>query len=391
MIVTFQNKGILDVRAITTFGVNVKESDNPIGYFGTGLKYAIAVLLREGHSIQIYAGDDDYEFHTQTEEIRGKQFDMVYMNDRQLGFTLELGKNWDVWQAFRELYCNMKDEGGEVFPRAEPHKDGHTTIHVIGHKFFEVYQNRHEFFLETPPDVSLPGVAIHYKSSPHIFYRGIRATTPDYPPRFTYNIISGVNLTEDRTISSLYSVSRVIGDAICNYCDDPDLIRTIVIASSETLESKIDFDMPFYTPSKVFLDVVEEHRLNPDMNRSALAVLRRCRKPKKIPAMNLNDIQAKQLQKAVDFCNRIGYRVDKYTITVSEELNRGLMGLAQRNEKHIYLSPDNFHQGTKYLAATLIEEFLHIETGLADCTYDFQNRIFQELVTLGELIIGEPL
>lgn len=39
---TFHNPGELDPRLITTFGVSIKESTNPIGYFGTGLKYALA-------------------------------------------------------------------------------------------------------------------------------------------------------------------------------------------------------------------------------------------------------------------------------------------------------------------------------------------------------------
>ena len=48
--IIFQNKGLIDVHAISIMGVSVKE-DNSIGFFGTGLKYAIAVLLREGIKI----------------------------------------------------------------------------------------------------------------------------------------------------------------------------------------------------------------------------------------------------------------------------------------------------------------------------------------------------
>jgi len=42
--IIFHNQGELDIRAVTTFGLSVKKNDNPIGYFGTGLKYAIAAL-----------------------------------------------------------------------------------------------------------------------------------------------------------------------------------------------------------------------------------------------------------------------------------------------------------------------------------------------------------
>jgi hypothetical protein len=49
-IVVFENPGEIDAAAIRTFGVSVKEGENPIGFFGTGLKYAIAILLRTGHT-----------------------------------------------------------------------------------------------------------------------------------------------------------------------------------------------------------------------------------------------------------------------------------------------------------------------------------------------------
>lgn len=34
--IVFKNKGLIDLRALTTFGVSSKVSENPIGIFGTG-------------------------------------------------------------------------------------------------------------------------------------------------------------------------------------------------------------------------------------------------------------------------------------------------------------------------------------------------------------------
>ena len=53
---SFYNAGIINEISITTFGINAKNDDSAIGYFGTGLKYAIAVLLRNGHEIKIKSG-----------------------------------------------------------------------------------------------------------------------------------------------------------------------------------------------------------------------------------------------------------------------------------------------------------------------------------------------
>ena len=46
MTVSFITPGQIDLENVFTFGISAKESDNPIGFFGTGLKFAIATLLR---------------------------------------------------------------------------------------------------------------------------------------------------------------------------------------------------------------------------------------------------------------------------------------------------------------------------------------------------------
>ena len=117
--VTFHNPGEIDLRVISTMGVNVKpDNDAAIGYFGTGLKYAIAVLLRHRQQVVVWSGWRRVELTATTETIRGKDFAVVNMRDgdgpwQSLGFTTELGRNWTLENAYRELYSNCKDEGGE--------------------------------------------------------------------------------------------------------------------------------------------------------------------------------------------------------------------------------------------------------------------------------------
>ena len=54
--IIFENPGTLDPRAITIMGLNVKENTNPIGYFGTGFKYGIAITLRNNCNVLIQDG-----------------------------------------------------------------------------------------------------------------------------------------------------------------------------------------------------------------------------------------------------------------------------------------------------------------------------------------------
>ena len=74
--IIFENDGLIDKRSITTFGISSKENSSAIGYFGTGLKYAIAILLRENINITIYIGNERLEF-TKEKELERINLEMA--------------------------------------------------------------------------------------------------------------------------------------------------------------------------------------------------------------------------------------------------------------------------------------------------------------------------
>jgi len=51
-----------------TFGVSVKTTEESIGQFSTGLKYAIAVMVRNGRSLKIVSAGNDYVFSSREAE-----------------------------------------------------------------------------------------------------------------------------------------------------------------------------------------------------------------------------------------------------------------------------------------------------------------------------------
>jgi hypothetical protein len=110
----FHNPGEIDIRGATIAGLSAKQGDSPIGFFGTGLKYAIASVLRWQGRISIWSGTEEYKFLARSLDFRGVEFQQIMMNDQPLGFTTEYGKTWQPWQIFRELYANALDEGGGV-------------------------------------------------------------------------------------------------------------------------------------------------------------------------------------------------------------------------------------------------------------------------------------
>ena len=111
--IIFQNPGVPDIRAFTTIGISVKEGENTIGYFGSGFKNAVAIILRHGLKITLYAGTKSYHFGTKTIKVRGESFDLVTMNGEELGFTTKMARNWELWMEERGRGEKEKEEGGE--------------------------------------------------------------------------------------------------------------------------------------------------------------------------------------------------------------------------------------------------------------------------------------
>lgn len=77
--IIFENQGEIDPQAISLIGVNVKQGDSPIGFFGTGLKYAVARACAWGAELEVQSGTKTYRFATERTEVRGKPFQIIRM------------------------------------------------------------------------------------------------------------------------------------------------------------------------------------------------------------------------------------------------------------------------------------------------------------------------
>lgn len=391
--VVFRNKGVIDPKSITTFGVSSKESASAIGFFGTGLKYAIAILLREGCKVTVYAGDKQLAFGTVTQKIRVDEFTFVTMNGTELGYTTELGKTWEVWQAFRELYCNTLDENGECFTcgKAPAPLDDETMIVVEGRKFLDAWNMRGEIVLESQPLAVLPGIEVRSGQSQYVYYRGIRALKLNRTAMYTYNITNSVELTEDRTIKYSFYADIYIAKGLCALADKHHL-QNILTAPEAAYEAHLDFDRG-EVPSDQFKEVVRvmARQFNARINRSAVklcqgSILEQLEHMEHMP---MTAIDQSRMDKAIDFCRRMGFNVDEYPIVVSEFLGEGVLGRA--HDEKIYISKRVLMMGTKMLVGTLIEEFIHLRHQLKDETYAMQNFLFDSLVSIGEQMLGEAL
>ena len=392
MNIVFENSGEIDPLLMTTFGVNVKDNDNPIGFFGTGLKYGLAILMRAGCDVTVQAGERSFTFGKKTVNLRGKDFEFVTMNGEPQGFTTELGKKWDLWMAYREVYCNTTDEGGKVFESQDipTPMAGVTRVIVGGAEFLTIAKDHDRYFLSSEPFITSERIHIHQGQSSGVYYRTVLVgKLSSRPTMYTYNCVGNLDLTEDRTIKHPFIVSHYVAAAIVG-CDDRSVIRSAVTAAEHYHESELDFDIQ-HTPSMEFMEVVGALMRDnlSKVNRSAVAKYRKHAPGKSNPdPVKLNKVEEAMLRKALHFCKEIGFDI-QYEVSVVESLGTDILGMAK--DGVVYIAHRAFMIGTKSVAGTLIEEHVHLKHGYEDCTRAMQNYFLDRMVSLGEQVVGEPL
>ena len=279
----FKTPTIIDLRAITTFGLNSKPNTNsPIGYFGTGLKYALAVACREGIQPELHIQQEGkplkkYLFYTKHEEFRDKSFSFVYMKEgsrnkwfskeHALPFTTEYGKNWTFWQIFREMHSNTLDEQGITYCTEDLDiTDKEYTAFVFRSKEMEQeYVERDKTFLpEAFTDYSVKfnhaAVQVLEGSSKYIYYRGVRVYDLDTPSLYTWNFLSQKTLTEDRTLKNIFEVNVCMQLHLAE-CTDKTLLDSLMDCGTDFYEGRLDWSYLSATPSKEFMELVSTRKI----------------------------------------------------------------------------------------------------------------------------------
>lgn len=279
MSIVHATPGLLDIRAITTFGLHAKPgTDTPIGKFGTGLKYAIATLIRLDCTVRLFIGDTEYEFYTKDDDFRGIGFSQVYMKKRKglvsrwyaekLPFTTDHGKHWEAWMAFRELHSNTLDEGGRTgvydnYPLDKENLHNKTIFLIDGEEYVKSYYDMDKTFL--PKALTKregdDRVQVFNEPSDHIYWRGIRVFDLEKPSVYTYNILEDVTLTEDRTLKYVWDAQSKIAAYVAR-SQDPKLINAVVSANVEKFfEGRLDWDYAYVSPSDQFKEVVQKKKM----------------------------------------------------------------------------------------------------------------------------------
>ena len=233
--IVFHNPGELDLGGVRLMGASVKRPGS-FGRFGTGLKYAIASVLRAGASLRMFVGQREYTFTTRPTEVKGETFNEVMLEKRQggtihaesLGFTDRLGKDWEPWMVLRELACNARDEGGDYFhteqelPSCFKPKGG-DTLFMLDWPELEASLEEIAADIFIPADLEpleeIEGVRIFPGKGRHIYHRGVRVMELPKESAFIYDIAAPVDLTEDRTARYAFIVEEAVRRALLSSKD----------------------------------------------------------------------------------------------------------------------------------------------------------------------------
>lgn len=248
--IVFQNKGEMDLRGLRIHGLSAKEHAVARGQFGTGLKHALSVIMRLGGKVKIQSGMTSVDIFAEKGEFRGKEYHEVWAQPENeasfpLGFTTNLGKSWEPWMAYRELWSNCEDEKGHTFSvhgsmDAVKKAADLTSIIVACEAIREVHTNSADVII---PDAAEPlwssgDVDVHEGESEYVFYRGIRAFKLKNKAAHRYNIKRYMELTEDRTIKWTWMIDDLIRDAIICSPEKAFVERSF----SGEYEQKIDYE-----------------------------------------------------------------------------------------------------------------------------------------------------
>lgn len=398
--IKIQNNKEVEKQAITLLGASSKREDSgKIGFFGSGFKYAIAVLLRNNIGIKIYSGTKEIVIGTKKTKFRGQNFDIITIDKKETSLTTDLGPDWRMWFAIRELYCNAIDEGEHsisLSDNAEGQK-GKTNVFIeLTEETKSVLDNWNKYFSENRKDLLVEerGNKIFRASSDTllIYRKGIQVYEENKSCLYHYDL-KDIEINESRVIKSSWHAFYAIANILK---EDASLeIAEEILSKNNSLEQKMDWDTyatfnnnwltaiggrvivaketgGYFSDELTGKELVLPQVLVSELKKSfgdKIKVIGQ--------KINGNDLIVTPTQREIDVIQEgldILKRADLniiFPINVFVPENKNILGMAKDGE--IFMSRRVLTMGRRAIIATLIEEYAHIDSGSGDKTRSFQN------------------
>lgn len=232
------NPGTFDVAsAVNMLGASVKFTNDPIGLYGSGTKFAMAQAVREHLPIKIATNGKVWSLGTTKQEFRGVDFNKVILRSEtgqviKTPMTTDFGKeDWnDRWFIFREFYSNALDEGSKDIQVVDSVEtvQGCTSIFLPYHEFANVYNNMDDYFTKQKHGTM-------WVDNGRIYRRGVYVGELKGTKICLHD---SVDITESRTVN-IYSAYHHITYRF-NYCDITIDLFAELLQSSVDFKNKID-------------------------------------------------------------------------------------------------------------------------------------------------------
>jgi len=414
------NKGLLDVEALTLLGASSKRGDNTkIGMFGSGNKFSLAYLLRNNYELRIFSGLEEIKLTTIEKTFRDKKFNVILVNDKETSITTDFGKDWNLAQAIREIYCNSIDEGEhtlEFVKDINPLEDK-THFYIKSRQEITNYiSNFDDYFAENKKVLfECPYGKILEKgnSKLNLYRKGIRCMETDKESIYDYDL-TNVDIDENRLVRYNWQVPSLIWNLIYQ-CTNEELIKNILFncSDSQFIECVAsDFNSVNNSlMSEEFKKVLKEVTIAPRgmggllsteelattvilpdviykhaasvLDNNNLASKFKVYKEGFFREIELTKLHQSSLEKAIDFFIECDYKeVTNYEVVVARFEKKDVLGLADFQNQRIILSENCMENGIQTIIETMIEEYIHLKYEVKDETRGFQDAAIKELVKI---------
>lgn len=418
--IKIQSQGEIEVEAFTLIGTSSKRDDaNKIGYFGSGLKYSIAALLRNNISFEIFSGTTKIEFNIVEKPFRGSVFEMITVNGGDTSLTKTMGgKEWDLpFAPFREIYSNALDEDDDTLMEEATKIEGReafTTIFIEKTDAIkEFYDNINDYFCSKNPNVlaSNEYVSIYPASNNNrikLFRKGILCyENSKVESLFTYNS-KLFTINESRVCDHLwlaqYNVAKgwkMIGDKSLI----KDFLNGLAGGNAGKYEHELDFSSALMF-NKAWFEVCEKYKFIPAevvtfckpsqledriiLPKSLLIPLGKqfpdldifgLTKDDSsldfIPETDVSKVLLNKVLDAISILHSTDYkeRLKEPVIEYVNFTNKSQRGEAANGK--IYLSTKLSIEDVSYIAKIIIEENEHLITNYSDETRQFQDHFIK--------------
>lgn len=404
----FENKGEIDINAFRLLGASTKEEDeSKIGFWGSGLKYALAILLRNNIDIKCYSGNKEIKIGTRKTKMRGETYEVITINGTPTSITTQMGKDWELWFAVREIYSNLLDEGGcgvDVSDMVQG-VTGKTSLFIeMTDEIKDIFDN-FEYYFGSNREVKydLGEYKIYNKLRGLIYRMGIKVGQED---NLLYDYeIPDIKINESRVIPSSFYLDQQLSKIWHEEANTEMIGRLVKEDCYEKNNMDWDWSNSFndnwltYLTGKTIIPREAAGFFVDDMSKAHFVLPTNiCSRlfqqfGNKLNIKGYNDTNQEVFSKEVEISeiekqridglkNKIGVKfpaIDRMEVIVSklsvEELGTIIDG-------KIVLNENILSKGDDIIMETLVEEFIHMSSGADDRTRQFQDYAISMIISL---------